>query len=172
MKFHKHTPWIKIRSISRPLVGAIATLPRSPLLHHHCLLGTLYKWNDTALALVWLLVQPAALMRAVVRAPVCSGTVCSHCSHLYEPLRFIHLHSGDLGPPVLDYSQPTYRTSWHVPSDVSAVCQVESLVARYGLLSFGGCCQLSSSSCSSISVFVCLPFFTPGREKTLEPITL
>lgn len=149
-----------------PWGGAFTTPPRPLLLHHRRPLGSLYQWSDTACALVWLLMQPAALTRAVICAPACSDTVCSHCSHLYEPPRFVCLHSGARGPR-FRLLPATYGTAWHVAFDVSAVCQVESLVARYGLLGFGGCCQLSSSGCSSIC-FCLFAFFYSWQGRNFK----
>lgn len=91
------------------------------------------------------------------------GNCCmNHCS--------VSTSRGGLwGPPSFrTYSQPTYRTFSRGSFGVSAVCQGELLVARCGLLSFGGCCHLFSGGCSSICFFVCL--FPPwqGKKKIFQ----
>lgn len=152
-----------------PWGGAFTTPPRPLLLHHRRPLGSLYQWSDTACALVWLLMQPAALTRAVICAPACSNTVCSHCSHLYEPPRFVRLHSGARGPR-FRYSRP--RTEQ--PGTWLLMCL---LCAKWSLWLPGMDCSALADAASCLpvvvpaSVFVCLPFFTPGRGETLKPIT-
>lgn len=75
-----------------------------------------------------------------------------------------------LGGPVLDYSRP--RTEQ--PGMWLLMCL---LCAKWSLWLPGMDCSALADAASCLpvvvpaSVFVCLPFFTPGRGETLKPIT-
>lgn len=81
--------------------------------------------------------------------------------------RSLSTSTGVLDPPVLDCSQPTYRTFSHVCVPWG---QVESLVTRYGQLSFGRRCLLFPEIVPAPAF--CLPFFPLVGKKAFKPIAL